>query len=184
MLWMLTGEQYSPQCSVDRYPSSFNNSKICSFSCLPPLHIPGILQKQNCWKFENVIQIDKLFNTAVGTCWHGKWLHHAFTEKYSDNLSCTFASNEIANNSNMSCCKIVDKGAISRLNDNSEANSANKTKIVHIQTKKKMWKCQLCLKDLKYAAKDKKEVLFISDGPWGYWLHWEGWLELFYHSLP
>ena len=61
------------------------------------------------------------------------------SQKNSGNRSCTLANNEIANNSKMSCSKIMNKAA----------KNYKKAPI------------ELCLKEIKYAAKDNKDVPFF-----------------------
>ena len=58
------------------------------------------------------------------------------SQKNSGNRSCTLANNEIANNSGMSCSKIMSKAAIPSLIITNLI--ALKTKIAYIQTKKSM----------------------------------------------
>ena len=58
------------------------------------------------------------------------------SQKNSGNRSCTFANNEITNNSSMSRCKIMNKAAIPSLIVTNLI--VLKTKITYIQTKKSM----------------------------------------------
>ena len=74
--------------------------------------------------------------------------------KTSGNRRCTFAKYKIANNSSMSCCKIMKKAAIPSLIITNLI--VLKTKITYIQTKKSM-KAPIVSKRNKYAAKDKKK---------------------------
>ena len=58
------------------------------------------------------------------------------SEKNSGNRSCTFANNEIVNNSSMSCCKMMKKAAIPSFVITNLI--VLKTKITYIQTKNSM----------------------------------------------
>ena len=58
------------------------------------------------------------------------------SKKNSGNRSCTFANNEIANNSSMSCCKMMKKAAIPSLAITNLIML--KTKITYVQTKHSM----------------------------------------------
>jgi len=58
------------------------------------------------------------------------------SQKNSGNRSCTFANNEIADNSSMSCYKIMNKAALPNLIITNL--TVLKTKITYIQTKNSM----------------------------------------------
>jgi len=60
-----------------------------------------------------------------------------------------------------------------------------KTKITCTYKLKNLWRCQLCLKEIKYAAKDNKDVPFFhhSSKWWAigaYPMCWEDWIRIGY----
>ena len=109
MLWTLTGEQYSLlslQCPVHRYPFSFDNSKVCSRSCLLSTRIPrlNVNQKQRCLKSENVISKveNYLICADMGQYYRLQKMQNGCivpSQKNSGNRSCTLAMTWVGNSS-------------------------------------------------------------------------------------
>ena len=75
------------------------------------------------------------------------------------NRSCTLANDEIANNSSMTCCKIMNKAVILSVIITNLIEL--KTKVTFIQSIKKTMEAPIVFKEIKYAAKDKKDVPFF-----------------------